>query len=88
MTEPERDDDWRLHGACRTADPELFFPASSNGLAMLQLRQAKVICARCAVRAECLAYALATHQVHGVWGGTSERERTRMRASWVGDDHA
>jgi WhiB family transcriptional regulator, redox-sensing transcriptional regulator len=85
MTEP--DDDWRSRGACRTADPDLFFPVSSSGMSNFQLRQAKVICGRCPVKAQCLEFALATHQVHGVWGGTSERERTRMRARWVGGHH-
>ena len=86
MTEP--DEDWRSRGACRTADPDLFFPASSTAMSNLQLRQAKIICGRCPVRRQCLDFALATHQVHGVWGGTSERERTRMRAGRFGGDHA
>jgi WhiB family redox-sensing transcriptional regulator len=36
---------------------------------------AKAVCAACRVRRQCLQYALATHQLHGVWGGTSEDER-------------
>lgn len=39
---------------------------------------AKSICAMCAVRPECLAYAL-EHQPLGVWGGTTSQERKRMR---------
>jgi hypothetical protein len=37
--------------------------------------EAKAICAGCQVRRDCLAFALRTHQVHGVWGGLSEQER-------------
>ncbi len=33
---------------------------------------AKAVCAGCQVRRECLQYALATRQLHGVWGGTTE----------------
>lgn len=40
---------------------------------------AKDICARCTVRPECLEYALANSDKHGVWGGTSERQRRRLR---------
>ena len=39
----------------------------------------KAVCARCAVRDECLAYALAHKIQHGVWGGTSPNERRRPR---------
>jgi WhiB family redox-sensing transcriptional regulator len=37
-------------------------------------RQAKIVCGRCPVRAECLQYAL-DNPVEGVWGGTSAQER-------------
>ena len=40
-----------------------------------QVAQAKAICAGCPVRRQCLAFALRTHQVHGVWGGLTEQER-------------
>jgi WhiB family transcriptional regulator, redox-sensing transcriptional regulator len=74
------DGDWRSRGACSSADPELFFPMSSVGPSAEQLNRAKMVCTRCPVRAECLEFALATHQVHGVWGGTSEDERRRILA--------
>jgi WhiB family redox-sensing transcriptional regulator len=45
----------------------------------VQLARAKAVCARCPVAAQCLDYALATGQQHGVWGGTSEEERKAMR---------
>ena len=65
---------WRSAAACRIADPDLFFPVSSSGPALEQVAEAKEVCARCQVRPECLAFALRTHQVHGVWGGMSEQE--------------
>jgi WhiB family redox-sensing transcriptional regulator len=71
--------DWRSVAACWSAVPDLFFPVSSSGKALEQAAEAKAICARCRVRRECLAFALATHQMHGVWGGTSEQERYLLR---------
>lgn len=67
--------DWRLFAACRSTDPELFFPVSSSGSSLQQIAAAKAICAKCLVPKECLEFALATHQVHGIWGGMSESER-------------
>lgn len=66
---------WRSAAACRFADPELFFPVSSSGPVLEQVAEAKEVCVRCQVRPECLAFALRTRQVHGVWGGMSEQER-------------
>jgi WhiB family redox-sensing transcriptional regulator len=73
--------DWRTAAACRTADPELFFPVSSLGPAQEDIAQAKAVCDSCRVRRQCLQFALATHQMYGVWGGTTEEERRlRVRA--------
>ena len=70
---------WRSVAACRSADPDLFFPISDSGPAAEQAVAAKVICATCRVRRECLAFALRTGQVHGIWGGTTEDERAAVR---------
>jgi WhiB family transcriptional regulator, redox-sensing transcriptional regulator len=68
--------DWRKHAACRSADPELFFPVSPAGPSSDETeRRARAVCAVCPVRPECLQFALATRQPYGVWGGMSERER-------------
>jgi WhiB family transcriptional regulator, redox-sensing transcriptional regulator len=69
---------WRLLAACRSADPDLFFPISSSGESVAQVRRAKAICARCLVRRDCLAFALRTKQADGVWGGMSEQERRQV----------
>jgi WhiB family transcriptional regulator, redox-sensing transcriptional regulator len=65
---------WDL-AACRSADPELFFPISATGAGLADIARAKAVCASCGVRQPCLDYAIGTRQVHGVWGGTSEEER-------------
>src|SRR5215469_13118769 len=72
------DTDWRARAACAAADPDLFFPIASGGVSYAQERRAKAFCAICRVRRECLAFALETQQMHGVWGGLSERERARL----------
>jgi WhiB family redox-sensing transcriptional regulator len=74
-------DDWRSLSACRHSDPELFFPIVESGPGLVQLEAAKAVCARCDVRAECLSFATATVQDHGVWGGTSEEERRAARSA-------
>jgi WhiB family transcriptional regulator, redox-sensing transcriptional regulator len=71
--------EWLAGAACLSADPDLFFPVSSSGPSVGQVAQAKAIRARCRVRRECLRLALATREAHGVWGGTSEEERRRLR---------
>jgi WhiB family redox-sensing transcriptional regulator len=77
---------WRSRGACVSADPDLFFPISPGGASQRQVAQAKAVCARCGVRAECLAFAVETRQAHGVWGGLAEEERARLRRSLRGPD--
>ena len=65
---------WMLRGACRTEDPELFFPISAAGPGLAQVSSAKAVCGRCPVRANCLSYALITRP-DGIWGGTTREER-------------
>lgn len=67
--------DWRHRAECRDEDPELFFPVGTTGPALLQITEAKAVCYRCPVRAECLEWALSTGQNDGIWGGLSEDER-------------
>jgi len=73
-TRTRADTSWQARANCIGVDPDLFFPEHGESLA-----PAKAVCSGCEVRAECLDYALATGQHHGVWGGTSERERKRTR---------
>ncbi len=65
---------WYERAACLEADADWFFPEKGGST-----RQAKRICATCAVQVECLAYALANDERFGIWGGMSERERRRLK---------
>lgn len=71
--------DWRYSAACRDVDPELFYPAGTDGPALLQIAKAKTVCRHCPVRAQCLAWAMANSELYGVWGGMSEDERYALR---------
>jgi WhiB family transcriptional regulator, redox-sensing transcriptional regulator len=74
-TAAEERRDWWKSAACQGADPELFFPVSAMGPGEAEVARAKEVCAGCEVRRQCLQFALATRQLHGVWGGTTEQER-------------
>ncbi len=76
-------EDWRNKAACRDTDPDLFFPVGSTGLALEQIEAAKAVCLTCEAQAPCLEFALATNQESGVWGGTCEDERRRLRKAWL-----
>ena len=67
------DTSWMSRGKCRELDPDIFFPSDGVGVEV-----ARRICADCPVKEPCLEYAMANHIDHGVWGGTSERERRRI----------
>lgn len=43
-----------------------------------RLSQARLLCARCEVRDECLKFALANSIAHGMWGGIPPRKRRGM----------
>jgi WhiB family transcriptional regulator, redox-sensing transcriptional regulator len=79
MTATSNVENWRAAGACLSADPDLFFPISSSGSGEQQIARAKGICAGCAVRRQCLEFALTHDQGYGIWGGTTPEDRQRDR---------
>lgn len=72
--------DWRLLADCNGVTDVDFFPP--RGVAALD---ARAICLTCPVRWECLAYALPKEHI-GVWGGTTERQRRRLRKVQLAED--
>jgi len=66
--------DWRSRAACLDEDPELFFPLGSAGPSLLQIEDAKAMCARCPVHMECLRWAMTIGVSDGVWGGHTADE--------------
>lgn len=67
---------WRDSALCAQVDNDLFYPEKGGST-----RPAKSLCERCEVRQQCLDFAVANDERHGIWGGLSERERRRLRAA-------
>jgi hypothetical protein len=70
---------------CAETAPELFFPEEvedANGKLISSKysneAEAKAICAKCDYRIPCLISALKTTDI-GIWGGTTEAERRKIK---------
>ena len=68
------DQPWAAQALCAQTDPELWYPDKGGST-----REAKAICAKCFVQAECLDWALTTNERFGIWGGKSERDRRKLQ---------
>lgn len=80
------DEEWRDSAACASVGGDFWFPEKGGSTA-----EAKTVCRRCPVIADCLEYALATQQRFGIYGGKSERERRRLvnaRQASQGNDNS
>jgi WhiB family redox-sensing transcriptional regulator len=67
---------WVEQALCAQVDVgDLWYPEKGQAGASA----AKAVCVSCPVRKACLAYALERHEQHGIWGGTTPNERTRLR---------
>lgn len=67
---------WQERAACRGTGTGRFFPSEGSSL-----MQARRVCGRCPVYDECLGYALAHPSLKGIWAGTSERKRRKLRVA-------
>lgn len=69
---------WMKDARCSGAKTDLWFP---------ELGQSTVhairVCQECPVKRECLNYALENEILHGVWGGKSARERSKILGRFV-----
>lgn len=69
---------WRQRAACRLVPDEqrwIFWPGKGDHQA---IAAARTVCTSCPVADECVAHAVAALE-HGVWAGTTDRERQHMR---------
>ncbi len=73
-TAPAMPEAWMDYARCAETDPEAYFPEKGEPTS-----PAKSVCRRCEVRTECLEYALKHNIRFGVWGGTSEKERRKLK---------
>ena len=65
---------WRDKAAC-IGNPDMFF--FTHGVSDAERRKARATCWGCAVRRECLDYAIEHQMQFGLWGGLTIRERRR-----------
>jgi WhiB family transcriptional regulator, redox-sensing transcriptional regulator len=68
---------WVAKASCRGGDPAVmavFYPGAGKSA-----EPAKRICADCPVRIDCLSHALDHPEEQGIWGGTTDNERDRIR---------
>jgi WhiB family redox-sensing transcriptional regulator len=80
------EESWQGKAACRGPQAAVFFPPSHFERKEEKLereRRAKDICAECSVQTECLNYAVAINEQHGIWGGLNEVERKALVAHRV-----
>ena len=72
---------WAGRAACasRSVDPEWWHAPAGDELQ----DTARGVCGSCPVRRSCLAYALATGEPDGIWGGLDEDERVWLRLALV-----
>lgn len=64
--------------ACAAVDPELFFPEDTGDRSAFL--KAKAVCDTCKNIEKCLTYAVADPSIEGIWAGTTQRMRDRIRA--------
>lgn len=67
------EESWMTAAKCIEKDVNFFYSDNGGGT-----NTAKKFCGDCAVKAECLEYALANRENFGVWGGESERGRRKI----------
>lgn len=84
---PEDYPDFQEFGTppCAESDPDAFFSQEPLEGALIRRtrydyeREAKQVCFECPYRARCLQYALKDPDLVGIWGGTTEKDRGRIR---------
>lgn len=69
-----------LFASCYGLDPTPWYPEKGGDTAV-----ARKICNRCYVKDECLRYAVENREEHGVWGGTTTRQRRKLIQEIHGD---
>ena len=70
--------DWQRQAACHDLPLELFFP-SSGVESFRNMNVIKPFCDKCPVQPQCLEYALREPDQKGIWAGTTENDRRKIR---------
>ena len=71
---------WHMAAACRQVDTNLFYSPEGERGPRKERREAaaKQVCGTCRVVELCAAYAVATREPYGTWGGLSEGDRREL----------
>jgi RNA polymerase sigma factor (sigma-70 family) len=67
---------WQEQADCKGLDTNFFFPGKGESN-----RVAKKMCQACPVSKECVEFATAHGMKHGIWAGTSERQRRKVQGA-------
>lgn len=70
------DQRWLAKALCTSEHLDILYATDAR-----RMSAARQLCAACDVQMECLDYALANGEQHGVWGGTTEKERRAVARS-------
>jgi WhiB family transcriptional regulator, redox-sensing transcriptional regulator len=65
---------WMARASCRGLGTSAFFGDRPE-----ETDEARAVCELCPTRAECLEFALDDRSLVGIWAGTDEAERRRIR---------
>jgi len=69
---------WVRQAACYGVNPDVFFPEDNN-IHTSNKDEAIKICQSCPVRLDCLIWSIKSGEDNGIWGGTSAKDRRRLR---------
>ena len=76
--------EWRSKAACQGDMGNAFYAplrSEKRSIKAAREKRAKMVCASCVVRENCLEQALAHGERFGIWGGLTDLERKHLRAS-------
>ena len=73
------DNNWKSKAACKNKTTQIFYCDSPDkGINLEREAQAKSICRKCPVVAECLLDAINRKESYGIWGSFAPKERNTI----------
>lgn len=71
-------EDWASEASCK-GKLDLFYPDEDDVEYRKKIYKAKSLCVNCPVKVSCLTFAITRGESHGVWGGMTFRQISRLR---------
>lgn len=66
--------EWGKFAYCLGVETDIFYSLKEEE----QRKVAVEVCGKCAVKELCLLFAVNTEEIHGVWGGSTEKQRAPL----------